>query len=466
MRIDVLPDDVLLEIFDFYMVMTPGNGKRETEAWQSLVHVCRQWRNLVFLSPRRLNLRIYCTPKTPVKDTLDVWPALPLVIVDIWASSSGMDNIIAALGQSNRVCKVILLAHANWQMEEVLATMRVPFPKLTDQILSSFNETPPVIPDLFLGGSSPRLRSFELYGFPFQGLPDLLLSATHLVSLRLSDIPHSGYVSPETIVALLSELSSLETLSLGFISPESRPDWESRSLPSPNRSILPALNKFRFQGVTEYLEDLVTSIDSPQLDTFYITFFKRIDFDTPRLAQFINRTPTLRACDKAHVKFGDRSTSVALLARSKTLKISISCGEPDQQLSSIAQVCSSSLPSPSTVEDLYVEPQLEFLEVWKNSAIEDILWLQLILPFTAVKNLYLSKEFAPGIAAALQGLPGGRITEVLPSLQSISVEGLEPSGPFQENTVQFVVARQLSGHPIAISVWNEPIMRLPVKGSQ
>jgi hypothetical protein len=68
-----------------------------------------------------------------------------------------------------------------------------------------------------------------------------------------------------------------------------------------------------------------------------------------------------------------------------------------------------------------------------------------------VKNLYLPKEFAPGIAAALQELVGGGITEVLPSLQNVFVKGLEPSGPFQENIGQFVAARQLSGHPIAIS---------------
>jgi hypothetical protein len=80
--------------------------------------------------------------------------------------------------------------------------------------------------------------------------------------------------------------------------------------------------------------------------------------------------------------------------------------------------------------------------------------LQLLLPFTAVKNLYLSKEFAPDIAAALHELVGGRITEVLPSLQHISVEELEPLGPFQENIGQFVAARQLSDHPVTISYWD------------
>src|SRR6266852_9658949 len=102
-RIDVLPDEVLLEIFDFYMVTkrsSGGTGKTVVEAWQSLAHVCRRWRSLVFRSPRRLNLQLYCTPKTPAKDTLDLWPALPLIVWGMMTLSSGTDNITVALGQS------------------------------------------------------------------------------------------------------------------------------------------------------------------------------------------------------------------------------------------------------------------------------------------------------------------------------------------------------------------------------
>ena len=46
------------------------------------------------------------------------------------------DNIIAALEQSNRVCRV-RLDLADWQSEEVLAPMRAPFPELT--YLTSFH---------------------------------------------------------------------------------------------------------------------------------------------------------------------------------------------------------------------------------------------------------------------------------------------------------------------------------------
>ena len=106
-RIDVLPDDVLLEIFHFYVDLSQPcyEEKKVTEAWQSLVHVSRRWRNLVFQSPRRLNLRLFCTPKTPARDTLGIWPALPLIVrgnVALSTVLSETDNLIAALGQSNR----------------------------------------------------------------------------------------------------------------------------------------------------------------------------------------------------------------------------------------------------------------------------------------------------------------------------------------------------------------------------
>ena len=455
MRIDVLPDDVLLEIFGFHVDIYPGyENKTGVEAWQSLVHVCRRWRNLVFGSPRRLNLGLYCTPETPARDTLDVWPALPLRIKGGMALSSGMDNIIAALEQSNRICQVTLFALMNWQLEKVLAAMQVSFPELTDLQLSSHVETLSGIPfpSSFLDGSAPRLRVLSLSGILFPGLPELLLSSTHLVYLWLANIPHAGYISPEAIVAPLSVLSRLEILSLEFQSPQSRPDWESRSHPPPKRSILPALDEFHFKGATEYLEELVTRIDTPQIKTLHITFFNQIDFDTPQLARFVNRTPTLRALDEAHVQFHDSTATLKLqyLKSLDNLLISTSCREPGWQLSSIEQVCTSSLHPLSTVQDLYIRHRYSQV-VWKNDTIENTLWLQLFLPFYAVKNLYLSNEFAPGIAAGLRELVG--ITGVLPSLQNIFVEGLGSSGPFQEDIGHFVAARQLSDHPITVSVW-------------
>src|SRR6266852_5284992 len=42
--IGLLPDNVLLEIFDFYVADKDPATKTKTEGWQILIHVCRRWR--------------------------------------------------------------------------------------------------------------------------------------------------------------------------------------------------------------------------------------------------------------------------------------------------------------------------------------------------------------------------------------------------------------------------------------
>ena len=189
-RIDVLPDDVLLEIFDFYVKEHLSHFMKTTiEAWQTLVHVCRRWRSIAFGSPHRLNLRLFCTPKTHSRDTLDVWLAFPLIIYGILLLYPSVNSIIVALGQSNHVCEVELPGISWRQLEKVLALMQVPFPELTNLLLvssSSRYDTLPVIPDSFLGGSTPRLRVLEFWGIPFPGLPNcfcLLLTLSNLAFL-------------------------------------------------------------------------------------------------------------------------------------------------------------------------------------------------------------------------------------------------------------------------------------------
>jgi hypothetical protein len=256
------------------------------------------------------------------------------------------------------------------------------------------------------------------------------------------------------MVALLSSLSSLNTLSLELDFPRTVRDMATRRLSPSKRSVIPALTSFDFKGDIEYLENLVSFIDAPRLNSF-ITFFDQIVVNTLRLAEFIHCTPTLRALDEAHVQFGYGTAGIGYQTSKSgldNLLIGIICEQPDWQLLFIGQVCNSLHPLPA-VEDLYIEHDDQLASSQDIDAIESTLWLDLLLQFTAVKNLYLSKEFAPGIAGTLQELVGDRITEVLPSLQNIFMEGLEPSGPLQENIEHFVAARQLSGHPISVSVW-------------
>ena len=338
--------------------------------------------------------------------------------------------------------------------------MDVSFPELTDLRLSIAERPTNInIPDTFLGGSAPRLRFLSLNNIPFSGLPKLLLSATHIVKLYLSSycISYSEYISPEAIVASLSVLSSLESLKININLEGSYPR-PSQILPTQKRSILPALVKFHFTGVTQYLEELVSRIDTPHLVKMHMTFFghDEIGFNCPRLVQFINHTPRLRGHDEAHLRYHDSTATVALRYRTPKydfddLQINIPCiGRARQFLSINLEVCNFFLHPLSTVEDLYIDEFCRLL--LENDAIENDSWLKLLRPFTAVKNLHLSGQFAPGIAAALGELVGRRITEGLPSLQNILLRGFSQSGPFQEGIGQFLAARQLSDRPVAIFV--------------
>ena len=460
--VDTLPDDVLLAVFDHYVnndAQAQGPIERGN-AWQSLVHVCRRWRSIVFRSPRHLNLQLVCSAGTPARDMLHVWPALPLIIWYYGGYRTGsVDNTVAVLECRDRACQIELLGIQSSDLEIFLAAMQQPFPELTQMLLhcDSAGETVPVVPDSFLGGSTPRLEDLVLNGIPFPGLPKLLLSATHLARLSLYRIPHSGYISPEEMATALSTLTSVEYLTLEFRSPRSCPDQASRRPPPLTRSVLPILEYFTFKGVSEYLEDLVACIDAPRLSELETTFFNDIVFDTPRFIQFITRTPTSRALEKAHITFQNRDAILDFSSQTSgngKVWVKILCRGLDWQLSSVEQVCASCLPPLSMLEDLYIHEDLYSQPDWKDD-MENGLWLQLLHPFTAVKNLYLSEQFAIRIGPALQELTEGRTTGVLPALQNIFMKGLQPSGPVQEGVRQFVASRQVTSCPIAVSRWDD-----------
>jgi hypothetical protein len=437
--------------------------ERRIEAWQTLVHVCRRWRSIVFTSPRRLNLRLLCAPETPLGIALEVWPALPLVLcgrvtTPCVIQRRVVDNIINVLKCRDRVCEIDLTNLTSSQLQIMLPVMQEPFPELTllrlgaycSQISSGHNDA-----DSLLGGSAPRLRHLELWNISFPGLPRLLLSATHLTHLHLVNIPISGYISPKAMATCLSMLTCLKSLRLGFIFKSSvpMPDRESRRPALPTLSVLP-FNWFEFRGYNEYLEDFVAQIDAPQLDHLGITFLDKINFNTPQFARFFNHIPRLKARKEACINFNDRTVQIALSSRiscSKDLFVTIQCHDLGQQLSSLTHFCTSSLPPLSVVEHLYISDHGDGYSC-RHGNIEDTRWLELLRPFTTVKKFYISEKFASHISPALKSLIGG-MTIVLPTLQNIFLEGFRPSGPVQEGIVQFVAARKLSGQPKSISVW-------------
>ena len=77
---DMLPDDVLLDIFDAHRILHSGFFDCYAWKWDRLVHVCRRWRQLIFAFPLRLRIRLHCTDGVDVKKFLGFWPAFPITV--------------------------------------------------------------------------------------------------------------------------------------------------------------------------------------------------------------------------------------------------------------------------------------------------------------------------------------------------------------------------------------------------
>jgi hypothetical protein len=458
--IEILPDDILLKIFKSF-VDELFSYYDTSEEWRTLVHTCRRWRYLAFTCPRHLNLQLLCRPPSKsVKMMLDIWPELPIYVHDFNCQTKEVrDDVAAGLRLKHRVSGIRIFKASDSAWESFLSLMQHSFPLLTQLWVQPCIPIKDVIPRSFLGGSAPSLRDLLLVGVPFPAFPELLLSSTNLVRLLYSDIPLSGFISPQKMVTGLSALTRLESFHLSFRSPRDLPDREIRIPPPPTRTLLPALTSLHFRGAPEYLEDLVAQFNAPLLKGMTVSFFHlhREFLEVSELAKFARRADKLSLLDRAVVTVMPSRISVLLSRESlvgrvdpKTLMIIPKCRERDFRLSYLVQLCSSCLPTLAPFECLHIPAPIHF--TWQEDVIDDPdpRWLELLRIFNTVKNLRLYKPMAFRIARALKGLPVEQVTEVLPALETVFISGLEPWGPVLEAISEFADARQLSGRPLSI----------------
>ena len=75
-------------------------------------------------------------------------------------------------------------------------------------------------------------------------------------------------------------------------------------LPPPvSQTALLALTEFNFKGASEYLEDLVSRIDAPQLDWFFVSRLNQFaDFQVPQLSMFIDRSVGTKVTAYGHAR--------------------------------------------------------------------------------------------------------------------------------------------------------------------
>jgi hypothetical protein len=433
--IDTLPDNVLLDIFDLSRVSGPDfelDLELDLELdrnlvwnWHTLVHVCRRWRQVVFASPIRLDLHLLCTYGTPVRTHLGCWPAFPIIIdyddeQSLIQDSDFEDDVIAALEHPSRV-RHIKLTFTNPSFWGRLAPlMQKPFSKLTLFSINSAGRNVPILPSGFLGGSIPCLQEIRFHGMPTLALPTLLCSASNVVDLALFDLessPTNGHISLAALVTGLAMLPRLDHLFIGFV-PWSLHDWSLPVPPRAARVVLPALTSLDFEGETTLLEDFVSQIDAPMLTSIEITYIDIPASPIPELYGFLKRSDSIKSSllrnsmiyfdggDTIGVFFGPGAHPKEVPSITIHIKF---CEGIHDQVSLMVQVLSQISAMLSNVVRLVIRAE-------RLEDLDSICWLHLLYPFTAVKILRVSKEFAKMLAHALKDMPAETATQMLPAL--------------------------------------------------
>ena len=457
--IEMLPDDTLLEVFDFYRLhaegCSRGRGRGRPWRWHRLAHVCRRWRHVIHTSPRRLGLRIFCKSGKPIKHILRAWPTLPLVV---WfkgspKSKSLPENVIIALRHTDRVCEIDL-GVTNPISQPIADVMQVPFPALESiRIASNDAAEPPAIRG-FLGGSAPRLKVIHVEGLaiPFPALRQLLLSTDNLVELFLRNIPKSCYISPNALVTILTNLGHLKKLDVRFRPPTSRSTTDMEP-PLLERPTFPSLISLGFRGASEYVEAFVARTYLPALTTLSITFFNQAIFEIPQLNGFISRVEGLMSFNHISIIFAENAVGITFYRKEKrgyrnwgqNCNLSISCRRLDWQLSFTTQIFNQLFPLISSAKVLIIYKPYAMSA--GREEVDPAQWLELFQPLPHLSEVRVDvEELVPDIVHALvnQGMAAG----VLPGLTSLYLEGYQKSPSTIDAAKRFVDSRKLANHNI------------------
>jgi hypothetical protein len=423
--------DILLGIFDCYRLDENVNWNLRL-AWCKLSHVCQRWRHLLHECAFHLGIHIQCTNGTPIVDTLDHLPPLPLFIDYRHSHTKLLTEqdelgIYHLLQLHDRVRHIHLDLPASI-LRKVFVLMDEHFPILvylsfSIAATSSQSGLTFTLPKAFL---SPNLCHLV---FPSVSPPKrlrFLTSTVSLVTLKLSNIQTSSYFRPRVLVARLRSLPHLVELSIEFSVPVPRPRTERQLLGEQGAPMtLPSLTYLRFKGVSAYLESLVAQIRAPCLKRLGITLFNQIAFALPHQSHLINITEAFKF-PNAMVYFGHDEVSITMadhsLAWFHFFSLRVKCTQFDWQIDCAAQICNALISALSGVERLALNcsDNFQIPTELQNDAIDGRTWHELLRSFIGVNQLHVyADRLLEELSYALQLDEVGSDLGFLPHLRSI-----------------------------------------------
>ena len=394
-------------------------------------------------------MHIQCTNGSPMVNTLDHLPPLPLFVYyssHYFAPTVPQDELgLCHTLRLNRRIRHIELDLPPSMLQKVLMLMDEYFPILEHLSLSrsfsanSGHSLPLTLSKAFV---APNLLHLTLFGI---GLPKrlrVLTSTTFLVTLTLSKI-QTSYFRPRLLVARLQSLPLLEELTIEFYIPIPRPSTEREILGNKGAPItLPSLKTLSFYGVGAYLESLVAQVKVPLLEELHVWLFNQITLVLPHLFNLINTTEVFKL-SSMRVSFHHDEVRVYMVhvLRRIPFYLAVRCKPLDWQIDCAAQICHGLILTLSGVEELaFDHSQYNIPTELRNGMIDSATWHDLLRTFIGVKRLEFNDVLLEELSRALQADEVGLDPEFLPNLWSICAR--------RNLFTSFIDTRQVIGRPV------------------
>ncbi|KAI0261340.1 hypothetical protein BC834DRAFT_896243 [Gloeopeniophorella convolvens] len=477
-RIETLPDELLVAIFDFCRCtnqeLAGDAGGRlgvfTQQYWFHIAGVCRRWRRALLGSPSRLRLCLRCTDPEATEHVTASFPSLPLLISLKAQNARETLHAKPVLQHVDHALKIELTGKGNY-VRQLCDSFTKPAPFLEElSVITWTDGYVSCLPPGFLGGIAPRLRRLRLDGVSIDRSLSFRAATAHLISFTVS--LHQQF-APSSLLSILRDLPQLEELivipccEIGIPSGSAALNQTSRP-DAPDAPVsLPKLTKFHVNTFGSWLELLAAGIEASSVTDLIISPIESY-FSPSRLPLF-SRMVAPQAVKKlrsatVQILFtkGFSEFNLCIENGSSTHKLTahfpvLGYVHFDRQLEKIARTCEAFVDKVALAEVLVVEDRTGF------SAEESLehLWRVLLTPFHAVKDLVIGADLSiSGMAGSLCSSGSGGDDEValLPALRTVTIDGIQPSlcpGRIEAIVNSFtplLVERVLSHHPVKSNV--------------
>jgi len=323
---------------------------------------------------------------------------------------------------------------------------------------------------------APHLRHLILRNFAFPIGSPLHTPVAGLVTLSIMQIPPFVYFHPNILLQKLSLMPQLEKLQVGFHSPVPNHDVEIQLSDTPMRThvTFPNLHWFGFQGVSAYLDALLSHMATPSLERFYVWFLNQVTYTMPNIPYLTHTMPnplqltyTMPNLLQFSITKENLRFTMAYVAFSRDLalvkmhsyqgdvirqvNVHVKCGRSDRQVSSMVQILNALSPMFSAVEAVRVALRYPLWpEELDDIVVDPTQWCELLRLFGPVNTLQLEgdevNQLVAELSRSLRVNDGESPMELLPDLKNLIYSGRVSGDPFKA----FIDARKKAGHPVTL----------------